>query len=469
MRTARRVPRDKRVGITTFSGIALAVLVTSPLEKIAWPVGSFFLKPSMVLGVAGLSVALVSVLAGVGRLRRSVALAGGILGALTTAHLLSAWNATVLYGDEGAGRALAWAALYITLYAVFFAVVWGTQNQKKFRRALRWWGLLGVLLAVYGLAQAALAARGIDLDSVLMGVIGTSPPRTGLGSLGSYAVRITGPMGDPNNFGAYLTTVWPVLAAMALTTGARRRSRGLLLGAGVVICLFAIALTLSRSALMGTVAAAGLMFWLLRKQKAGWRFASVSAAGSVIVSVALVVLMGDRLSDVVRLRLVEPPAKEITDRTMLYGAALSLYGSAPLTGTGLGTYEYGLRDVFGVEWPNANPHSAYLSWLSDTGLLGFALNAVILAMLVSRVVAARRRGGSSPGTNEYTAGLLAACLGWLVTNVFYQTYTYQYSWVLYALLYNAPELTRGADVLELSGSRITVGWLRGASVGGVGR
>jgi hypothetical protein len=109
----------------------------------------------------------------------------------------------------------------------------------------------------------------------------------------------------------------------------------------------------------------------------------------------------------IRERLTNPAN---TGRLSAWRVAVKAWNSQPLHGTGAGTYQNEWNRQRDDTEDLVNAHSLYLEVLSDLGLVGLALLAVCLVMLVSGV-ATRRVSGSDRAIG---ASLLAAAVSWLL-------------------------------------------------------
>ena len=417
--------------------VAILAAITSPVEKVAWDAGFFYLKPVMILALCLASMQFARAATGSTRIRRDLWLMVFLFACLSATHLCSALLSGQLFGREAMARALEWSVLYLILYALFVGLVLHAANASRWRLLVHSWMGIGLILSMYGFAQVLAAAQGIDLDSSVLAALRANPGRQGLDRLGSLSYRMTSMMGDSNNFGAFMTTVWPLYFASWIESVYLKRSRAAVVGLiCTALCVLALLLTLSRSAWLGSFVALAVVLWKARGMVSR-RMGVFVFVGFAILTAAVTALSDPEIGAVVRLRWVDPPQLEIDARLMLYNAALGLFARSPVFGTGLGSYEFGLEKFFQVQRERANPHSAYLSWLSDTGVSGFVVNILILALIFRQLRLFETRNMGTLRGRILSGGLTAGFVGWMVTNVFYQSYTYQYAWVFQALVFSS--------------------------------
>lgn len=241
--------------------------------------------------------------------------------------------------------------------------------------------LSGAFVAVLGLLQVV----GINLVATLL-----SPTK-------SYAdevvitnglERVTSVYGHPNNLGLLLGRVWPVALALAAIGWSENNKRGVAIfySASTLLCLGGIAVSLSRGAWLGAVAAVAVLLVGLTTpgrsgsramaQRLRWgRWALVAAALLVvaIVSGLVVFLRGGVTGGSTDVRL------------LFWRESLQLIARHPL-GLGLDQYYYYHNPEFGrnlipaatmeySEWHARHPHNLLFElWLL---LTPFGLAAVV--------------------------------------------------------------------------------------------
>jgi O-antigen ligase len=212
----------------------------------------------------------------------------------------------------------------------------------------------GVLAAATALAQSA-GAEGLFGD-----LIGPS----------GAVDRMTGPFGDPNYFGAFLSIV--VTLAVACAVIARPRWVKVLALAIAGFVLLALLLTLSRGGIVSL--GAGLVVLSFTR---GRKAALVTIAAMVLV----VAVAYPRFAEVRYGSASDMASRGVgaqidsSDRTPLWMAGTEVFLAAPIFGVGYGRVADEIGD---------SAHSWYVTLLAETGVAGTAMWALfILAAVVT--------------------------------------------------------------------------------------
>jgi O-antigen ligase len=231
-----------------------------------------------------------------------------------------------------------------------------------------------------------------------------------------YLGRASGSFGNPNNFAALLALFIPPVLALAWQRGASAVQR-VLFGYFAAVLFFGFVLTVSRGAWLALALA--LACWPLFARSQAWATRLLLAA----TALGVVFMLGATLYSTVPLvksRLDNLAAdRGERSRPILWQASSELFASAPLFGTGAGSFNT-LFERHRPERFNDEPqwtHHEYLNTLSDYGLLGVLLLLGALAALAWKVAerafaAALSHetnvGWRAPGvTHALTVGLLA--------------------------------------------------------------
>ncbi len=193
------------------------------------------------------------------------------------------------------------------------------------------------------------------------------------------------------------------LAYLGAGTVRRRLLDALLLALTAAVVL----LTGSRGAWLGSaiaVGALGLLLLLLPESRSALRrLAATRAVRSAALAVVLVVIaIGLVLLPSLLARLT---ANTLTSRLSFYVSALRMFASAPLLGSGPGTWvarRAAFTDPSGVDMYIPHAHDIYLQTLAEFGLLGALVGAVVVATLAWLVLGAIR--GSDPVRRRYGWG-----------------------------------------------------------------
>lgn len=337
------------------------------------------------------------------------------LGAYLGAHAAAAWGAPDL------GAAAAETARWVE--AALAGVLAATLATRRDRAVVVLALLLGGAAACG--AGAWLALRGFGPEAFAV--------------VGRGFSRAHWPFGQPNPLGGYANLVWPLGAALAVVGLERRGARGLAV-AGAVAAAAAVAglgLSWSRGAWLAAAAGGALMVaaWAVRgvaaRDPGRWAaiWAAATAAGALAlagafaapeaVAARLASIAGDAPSGATTiLGLPDVRDAEVTDasfatveRLAHWQAAAAMWAERPWLGQGPGHYESAYPRFRLGRWsdPLGHAHNTYLHTLAETGLLGLATYAALLAL----VLAIGLRSALAPrGPLEEALGLaLAGALG----------------------------------------------------------
>ena len=300
-------------------------------------------------------------------------------------------------------------------------------------------GLLaaGVWVAGVGLLQAV----GVDLVpyfGVQRQGFGASQVETG------GVLRVSSVFGHPNNLGLFLGRVWPIAAALALGAlpeGARR-PRAVALAGVAIICLAGIAVSFSRGAWLGALAAAGVLtlgaLWGQRGTGGARRGVTMLPLAAVALALALVLGLALTLRGGVA-------GGSADARLLLWREALGYLAARPW-GLGLDQFYYYHNPEFGrslidaslvgtSEQFAAHPHNLLLEMWVAVGPLGALAFAAI-------IVAALRRGAPSLASGDALAlGAVAALAAALTHGLVDRFYFLPDLAITFWLLVAACELT----------------------------
>ncbi len=266
----------------------------------------------------------------------------------------------------------------------------------------------------------------------------------------SLAGRAQSTFTDPSAAGVAAALLFaPLLARAAAGPVPLRLAAGL--GAGSLLVLVADAG--SRAGFIGTLAS-GLLFvlWALTRLAAGdrpgLRRRVVSTVGTLAILAALVfaALLAwpaprGHASLLARLEASFEPAgtspESAADRLVLYESAFVLFRQSPIAGCGLGTFRVRVPDVaasLGKVAPSDHPPSLYLGVLSEMGLSGGLLLAVLLGLLLPALGRALAFREARTEEALRSAGAAASLVGLLVVLLFGSHLVYPEIAVLAALL-----------------------------------
>jgi O-antigen ligase len=243
----------------------------------------------------------------------------------------------------------------------------------------------GLVVAVVGLAQASgNAAVGAWLGSLHDGAvpIGDVP-------------RVASTLSHPNVAAIVLELTLPLAIAWWWSARPVGWASRLALGGAMVASLLALVLTFSRAGLLAALVALALMAAASLRQRCS-RLAQRIGALALLVPLALAwtALADDGLDRRLTAGLEESGATSPA-RPVYWSAALAMTHDHPLLGVGPDNYRWEFAGYSGVDVDNlgVHAHNQALEALADTGVLGFAA----LAWLVAAIALVAARGVFAPG------------------------------------------------------------------------
>lgn len=231
-----------------------------------------------------------------------------------------------------------------------------TMPVAKTFRALRLWGWVAAAL---GLGSILTAFAGIPLI-----------PSSGVRSYGFFQ--------DPNLYAGYLLVSLAVVIARECYKGMPETPFLLIALTGAVVA------TASRSA-VGTLAA--MLFisaLLISARRVRWTLVTLGGVGLWVLA-GVLAAKPDLLALPALSRLTTASQTTGTDpRLGLWARAIELWHSSPITGIGIGQYQLYSQDVYGVSASTGNgfiAHNTFLSFLSETGIVGLGILLVGLVAI----------------------------------------------------------------------------------------
>jgi hypothetical protein len=299
-------------------------------------------------------------------------------------------------------------------------------------RMVRLWIAVGVAMSVYGLLQFSAGLAGVDLDSYTVERISVGLRRTGLDRYGEY-LRVTSFIEDSSNYSIYLCTVWPLMLfrLMWRETATRFRARELALF-GIVVAN--LVLTLSRSGLLGSIAALFVGGWLVlrtaeidrRRRLLSRRRLTVMPARMALLGLAalgsVVLVMPSTVSNLVQLRTQSSAGTSIHFTTLT--DSFNLMMSKPW-GIGLGGFPHWFqehrRPWEPAQWSTFNSYTDLGAGGGLVALLAYVVILGALAVILWRVV--ERRSGS---VRANAAGALVALVAVAVAAFGYNAFASGY-------------------------------------------
>lgn len=227
--------------------------------------------------------------------------------------------------------------------------------------------------------------------------------------------RVSGLLRHPNTFAVFLNGFLPLLLVLAFTL--ERYALRLLCAAAFVLGLIALVLTYSRGGWLSLGVSIGLILLVVPRRH--WR--PRLATGLLAVSaLALLVVVGltTPLYSSIAVRISEDDQGAASSRVPLAHASLDLIREHPVTGVGLGNYQFAAplvtddRGVLLIEAGDGRPmrvHNLFLFTAVELGVPGALLLAAIVTLFLVRGIHVIRRGSTMQSwvALGLTCGLLA--------------------------------------------------------------
>jgi len=195
--------------------------------------------------------------------------------------------------------------------------------------------------------------------------------------------RARGPFLNPVSCGIFLSVC--MVSAAFLWREARPLPR-VFLSLAIVLCLLASALTLTRSVWVGCAVSAAIVCWFPAQMQVR---GALVVAGTIVLLVAVIVLSDkvgrfQRDKDVTEAQMAESAKL----RPMLAYVAYKMTRDKPLFGHGFGQYTkakkpYHYAQTNGMQLSRIMyymQHNVFLSYLTETGVIGFALLCLLLTV-----------------------------------------------------------------------------------------
>jgi O-antigen ligase/tetratricopeptide (TPR) repeat protein len=323
------------------------------------------------------------------------------LGASVVATLFAADPLLALFGTHDQMLGLDTIADNVVLY---FAVVFLVRTRVD---------AVAVVISGLGTAVAVLGYEFLQL-------IGRDPIKWSL----DPSARPFSTLGQTNSLAEYLTVAAAAAAAFAFFDAGLRATGRILSFVLAVVALGGVAVTVTRSAVIGIVAAAvllGILTWSAHPNRLA---RTLTVAGGAVATAALALLLfftplGARILNTVELSTIAdgdqgPRLEQSAEvRVALYQVAVNMVLERPIQGYGPDNFLVGLSRYRTDDEPDEvkqSPATSAHGWVAQTaattGILGLSLFVAIAAMAVWLTF----RGGFRPAAWA-AAAMLAAFLG----------------------------------------------------------
>ncbi len=299
--------------------------------------------------------------------------------------------ATVRYTDGAALRFL------VTAVAFYYLTVGLVRLDPEARIALPLVALAAVAIAAaIGVEQVAQGTPTMFYRRRLFGPVDSSRPLPGL------QIRATGTFPNPNLLAAFLLLLGP-FAALAAATARRRGARTVATGM-VVLAYVGLLVTFSRAAVIAVVVSVVVTGLALLARMPHWRhrFRPTGAAGFAFAATAAALLLAG----------VSGALGRVSGRTEAFMLATRAAEAHLFTGVGPRRAGDVMNAIGHAGPPYAHPHNLWLTWLLETGVVGFV--AIVLITAGGLVAGARTAVAGFPLGVAGFAALAGYCVMSLV-------------------------------------------------------
>jgi hypothetical protein len=329
------------------------------------------------------------------------------------------------------------APLAFVAFAAFglISITWADGRADAARDALHWTWYAGAFCLTAATVRTSADAMRVAVvflgSSVVVGLDGlwqtfAGAPDVFRAADGSLVQRVTSTLEGPNQFGAYLETVIPILLAILLFA---RVSRLAFIAGTLLLGLLAsdLLLTFSRGAFWacaaGVCVVVAAYIWAKRYADSVTVSTLPKRGAVVAASVALFVIpvAGANISlDGLRHEFLATPSAtySMVARAQLWQCAESLIAAAPVIGVGAGNFaDANARCANAPPTPwHGSANQLYLETAVDLGVVGLAILIAFLSIMLLRARSAEL--WASPVAVGAYGALFALCLHGLVDDVF---------------------------------------------------
>lgn len=415
--------KQERFSLISF--LALLLIYTAPVEKLMWKI-DFALRPVMLLSFGAFYIWGI------------LSFKDGFKIEKKTQKLLILWFVLILafllsgIFSLNPVKSMRVTILHLTLFLILFLIVQFVKNRQDLVKFTQHWMVIGFILCLYGLVEYLGSFIGFDIDRAIFGPIYslTTPGQSVAQRI--FGQRIYSLFGDPNNFAGFLNTVFPFfLCSTVYFAKLKQTKKFFWFLLATLTVFFVFLMTLSRSGWLGLTLGLLVVAWYKRAQI--FRRGNLKyLVFALIVFIIFFAQIYQYLYFVVSARLEEMESRQI--HLYLVKSAFEMFLSHPLTGVGIGNFgeAYGKYFKPGLEYYNA--HSAFLTILSETGIIGFIIY-ISFYIFIFRQILLFFRNSSGYHKEVIGLGLLSGFCGLMAANIFYQNFTFQFFFVFLGLAF----------------------------------
>jgi len=302
------------------------------------------------------------------------------------AYALASWLITdreyQFAGYTHGERFISLKGLLIDHYLFFAVYFYGTRTQKEAVRVT----IFVLILFVIGNLITLMDAY--DMPD--------------LGLIKWIAGRISGPLGEPNQYAAFSVMFLPTLVALTIRNGVSLR---VLFGLGALATIAVILLTGSRGGAVGMIGGLAVGSIVMRRYISPGRIVKVIVLVAPLAIVALGVV-ASKFSGLLEERVEQSSAGNLRDasagRTMIWETGLRVQAEDPalfLWGRGWDTFRPEVRQA---------SHNTYLEYLFNLGVIGLGLYLGLIASITRLQLY-----GLTGATGDERLLIIGFVLGWL--------------------------------------------------------
>ncbi len=332
--------------------------------------------------------------------------------------------------------------IYVSMMAIFIAVLILGSSIKALKKAVRFFLGFGIVQGAVGVYQVVGAIQGWPMYQKLIygnqaDTIKTGNPRHLMGVFYSgfdAMPRAFGFLSDVNQYGGYLVVV--ILLALAFLVFNRRDILAYLAlffgGAGLV-------LSLSRSAWL-TLIVFGLPALIFLMKRAGFFSHRLRGLMIRIGFVVMLILAAGffanqkglfNIQEVISKRIVSFVSNESSAEGHILTrlAALDAWKTSPLIGIG---FDYIYSGWYSARYDHLwfGAHSHYFNVLAGCGIFGLGLEMFFMAVVFLYMWRGLNRSRSDSQERMLMVGLLAVFISILFGNLFYHYYMNDFVWFI---------------------------------------
>ena len=326
---------------------------------------------------------------------------------------------------------------HLLMIGLFYLIIWSVRSERGLARLVWAWGIGSATVALLGIWQFFHYALGGDPTLFFERWFSakTLPADTFLQSLyGLISWRARWDIGmldhflrPPSTFidvttGASFVGIFLILGFGWFLSWKREDLRRVLIGMLLAVSSLYFLMAVSRSAALGLLAGVGLFAYLYLKDRFNPRVIRVA-----IITVAVAVL-GLGIFFTVTNRL-----ESTLNRLTYVQDAWQMFIKNPLFGVGVGNFEPYCRSVLNPGSPACYSHSIFLTWLGEAGIVGLAVNLFLATVVIYFLYRLFDRLKRENVWKWRIAGLLAAYVALLFSNIFHAHYGLDFTWVLMGL------------------------------------